>query len=1255
MRRALIALIVAVPVVLGQTKEWQSVPQQTGLNYLASVSGLSADDLDSVFLAKEYTTAHNGVTHLVYRQRFQNIEVANAAWVVNIGRDGVVLNSGGNLFPAPGSIDFGTQLPASKVVEAAAREVNPHLSITNGDFGRDYDGRLVWFAHRDKLVLAWLINMVDEDGVTAYDVAVEASTGAIIDKEPTTFFQAAPRGLVFDKGSPQPNPTPGARLLLPPPMVERTMLPLTGDPVASPMGWVSDNLTAGYNAIVGENLFGQSFLASPNSTQTAAGGNFSFPLSLGPLAQNPIAYTDAANVNLFYWVNRTHDLFYAYGFNEAAGNFQSNNYGRGGVGGDPVLAFTHYGAAAPFSPALNNAFFSARSVNDGSVSMIAMYVTSTGPAGYFADGAYAADVAVHEYTHGVSLRLLPNGYGSFQTRAMGEAWSDFFSLEFTLPEGSPVNGSYPVGEYWIQSWGTGIRTRPYSTDMGINPLTFSDLGHVVFYPEIHAEGEIWVETLWDARANLIQQFGEKEGRRRIRQLVIDGLMLCPPSPSMVDARDAILLADQVDFEGTSQNQLWSAFAKRGLGALSYSDSGNTIHVVSSFDVPSTLGKLKFHEETFVAGESIRVLLSDLDLSQPTVPVQLSTTSGDIETLVLRRRGTIYSGVIPSSNNIVARENGVVNIIPGDVVTALYSDVGSDYTGIQTTAASLQPYTLVFSTTPSTGLPTFPGETRLTSIPTRTPVTLPFDFPFFSKKYRSMIVDINGIIWFEPSISTSRVGGGCNDAAELSRLPAIAPLFANLNFGNAQQNEGIFISSSSTMVTIRWTAETFPAFPLLPPAVPEAINVAVSLTADGVITFYYGAGNQNLHTAFQTASTCGAQPTVGISNGHDVYARTVTLRTYNNAPNVSFYPAFNATTTPEVILERPAPDESVRGLMRVSGIAYEPPSQGLPLVVRRDVFIDGIERVIAGSASRADYCATNQVPGCPFVGFQADVNLSTLNLSPGRHSLFVRAMNFRGAYKDTPTVSFNVDSGPSRLPKGAIEAPAAGAEVSGTLVEFRGYAYADDLRVLRLDLLIDGVTYPGLVGANYGLSRPDICSPLPAPLPPNCPNVGWSVLMNTRSGSPPLPDGPHSMQIRILDETGRYTLVPQFPVSFTVKNGPQAVPVGAITSIKPNARLSGIVPISGYAYSPTGRITSVFLVIDGLSVAIAQYGQPRPEECATLNNLAACPNIGFSINLDTRTLTNGNHVLGARIVNDAGLAVTVPNLDSGGMNVTVDNR
>ena len=46
----------------------------------------------------------------------------------------------------------------------------------------------------------------------------------------------------------------------------------------------------------------------------------------------------AAVTNLFYTINYLHDWFYDAGFNEAAGNAQTNNYGRGGVGGDSIFA-----------------------------------------------------------------------------------------------------------------------------------------------------------------------------------------------------------------------------------------------------------------------------------------------------------------------------------------------------------------------------------------------------------------------------------------------------------------------------------------------------------------------------------------------------------------------------------------------------------------------------------------------------------------------------------------------------------------------------------------------------------------------------------------------------------------------------------------------------------------------------------------------------------------------------------------------------
>ena len=67
-----------------------------------------------------------------------------------------------------------------------------------------------------------------------------------------------------------------------------------------------------------------------------------------------------------------------------------------------------------------------------------------------------------------------------------------------------------------------------------------------------------MEALWESRAALIRQFGEREGRSRMAQIIIDGMKLAPPQSSMIEMRDAILLADRVDYQGASQKQLWEA-------------------------------------------------------------------------------------------------------------------------------------------------------------------------------------------------------------------------------------------------------------------------------------------------------------------------------------------------------------------------------------------------------------------------------------------------------------------------------------------------------------------------------------------------------------------------------------------------------------------------------------------------------------------------------------------------------------------------
>jgi len=48
-------------------------------------------------------------------------------------------------------------------------------------------------------------------------------------------------------------------------------------------------------------------------------------------------YSDLAVTQLFYTSNMYHDLLYRLGFDEVSGNFQMDNFGRGGLGGDAVI------------------------------------------------------------------------------------------------------------------------------------------------------------------------------------------------------------------------------------------------------------------------------------------------------------------------------------------------------------------------------------------------------------------------------------------------------------------------------------------------------------------------------------------------------------------------------------------------------------------------------------------------------------------------------------------------------------------------------------------------------------------------------------------------------------------------------------------------------------------------------------------------------------------------------------------------------
>jgi extracellular elastinolytic metalloproteinase len=130
------------------------------------------------------------------------------------------------------------------------------------------------------------------------------------------------------------------------------------DSLASPYGWhdTTGILGAEFTITRGNNV--HAYLDLKNYNRTSGdepnGGallNFDFPYN--SQAQSD-TQRNLAVTNLFYLNNIMHDVSYRYGFDEKAGNFQANNYGKGGLGRDFVSANAQDGGSLP-DPTLNNA------------------------------------------------------------------------------------------------------------------------------------------------------------------------------------------------------------------------------------------------------------------------------------------------------------------------------------------------------------------------------------------------------------------------------------------------------------------------------------------------------------------------------------------------------------------------------------------------------------------------------------------------------------------------------------------------------------------------------------------------------------------------------------------------------------------------------------------------------------------------------------------------------------------------------------
>jgi extracellular elastinolytic metalloproteinase len=573
------------------------------------VFGLAGGSVDRLALRRDYVDIA-GTHHLSFVQSVAGIPVFGNGLQANVAAGGRLVNVVGSPVAALPTVPVAPAVAAERARAASvAGTGHPARAATATGSGGPRRTTLFAGGDRAELVyfetvlgprLAWQVQVAPTNG-ELYTAVVDAGSGAVLYRRDLVDQD---NGTVWDN-------YPGARRGGV--AVERDLTAPGWLPAGSPR--LAGNVAHVYNDANDDNL------AQPGEEVAPTGrGRFDYPFTPGnavdnrcsarfPCSWDPgTAYSWQADrghdaVQVLFFIGTFHDHLRAapIGFTRAAGNFEA-------VDGDAVQAEIMDGSATaaglPDTAHVDDANMG--TPPDGQPPRMQMYLFSdpASPDDPFlpAAGGDEADIVYHEYTHGLSNRLVVDAMGNStltggQAGAMGEAWSDWYAMDFLADQGLQPATSTP-GQVRIANYVSGgadlLRTQPLDCPVGTlsaacpgtpeagpGGYTYGDFGHIAGGPEVHADGEIWAETLWDLRTAV--------GSRLAESLVTRAMELSPADPSYLDMRNAILQADQVVNRGRAASAIWRVFAGRGMGWFAGTTSSEDNAPVEDFSLPPPPG------------------------------------------------------------------------------------------------------------------------------------------------------------------------------------------------------------------------------------------------------------------------------------------------------------------------------------------------------------------------------------------------------------------------------------------------------------------------------------------------------------------------------------------------------------------------------------------------------------------------------------------------------------------------------------------
>jgi extracellular elastinolytic metalloproteinase len=573
--------------------------------------GLAAADLKTFHLRRDYTDVA-GIHHLSWTQEIGGVPVFGNGLQSAVTRDGRLLSVGGSPVSGVDAAAAGaTRLSSGPEALAAARRAQGDTA-TPGP--RDV-ARQVLFVTRAGTHLGWSTVTMSARHPTLS--VLDAHTGGLLFRRPlrsdARSGDASAGGLAYQYFPRAPKG--GSQLAV--------------DYTAK--GWLAGNATSlsGNNSHTYSDVNDDDKSQGSEEVAPSSGHRWDYPLqpftvpgvsfcdSPYPCSWDPnVPFSWQANraqnaAQVFFYVNNWHDHLVGapIGFTEAAGNFQLRNSTRSGLGGDAVDTQTDDGAntagGLPDGNHIDNANMS--TPPDGQAPTMQMYLQHQPGASYPDDDPFSptnvgdeADTVYHEYTHGLSNRLVVDAAGNstlgeVQAGAMGEAWSDWYAMDYLVAQGLQADkaGTADIVLFQYDGAGTAVdRTEPIDCKVGdksaactggttghTGGYTYADYGNIVGGPEVHGDGELWSQTLWDLRDAL--------GSARTESLVTRAMELSPSNPSYLDERNAILSADTAVFGGRDSTTIWKVFAARGMGYYAGSLGGDDTAPGADFHTPPT--------------------------------------------------------------------------------------------------------------------------------------------------------------------------------------------------------------------------------------------------------------------------------------------------------------------------------------------------------------------------------------------------------------------------------------------------------------------------------------------------------------------------------------------------------------------------------------------------------------------------------------------------------------------------------------------